>query len=218
MLITDGDSITEGVAAIGTANGRVQCYASIVSQRLGLEILNCAVGGSGYNAAGNMSEPNMVDRFDTYIKPYLTKNSILLVCGGLNDTSKFSLDDIKANINAYWENVKNINATPYVIMMSPFNPSVNLTGVANLEEVNQYLRAKAVELEYPYIDIMNGKTYDAGGALIAEYGQFITADNVAEYISSDNCHPSKAGSKALGNRVSMEIFRILKDNYGLLNV
>lgn len=227
LLITDGDSIMEG-ATVGMAAGGVYGYASIIAQILNFDLYNTSVGGSGYLLLGNQSEPNMVDRYDTYIQPY--NPDVLLVSGGLNDSGS-DMATVKAQIDAYWSNVKNTINTPYVIVVSPFSPTE--TPASGVVTITEYLRQAALVNGYPYIDIVNGKTYDAIGNLITDNTNgaikgIITGTGKAgdvtdpndgnryEYISSDNTHPTIAGHRYIGLRVAQEVYKLLKGKAGLI--
>lgn len=97
LYIADGDSVTESANSnipVGYYNG----YASIISKILDFDLYNVGAGGSGYVTNGTGGVPNMVDKFDTYIRPY--NPSILTVMGGLNDNSQ-DIELVKSKIDEY---------------------------------------------------------------------------------------------------------------------
>lgn len=218
LLVSDGDSIVEG-STIGSASGRFKCWAATVSEVLNFNLYNTGVGGSGYVKTGNSGEPNMLDRFDEYVKPYTP--DVFISSAGLND-SNLELNDIKPNIDAYWNKVAELNPK-YVIVVSPYSPTVEPN--ATVKEIADYLREVAEKHKYSYIDLISGKTYDALGNIISEYsyGGIMTESHrnewYSEYISgesTDATHPNAAGHRWIGQYIANEIFKICADAYGLV--
>ena len=173
VIAYDGDSLVEGTAVIGAENDAYN-WVSVCSQILGCDFINGGVGGSGYNTEGNLSQPNMVDRFDDYIK--VCEPDILYSMAGLNDT--FS-DAWKIAVDSYWEHVKTVMGDKYVIVASPYNPS--LKAIDNLIQMTDYLKNVALKNEFAFIDVINGKVYDTMGNIIS--------DNPNGGLVNDNTYP-----------------------------
>lgn len=209
LVAFDGDSITESVAIITSGTGAVYGYPFRIGQKFNWDILDCACGGSGYEKTGNLGQPNMVDRFSTYIAPYMP--DVFIACGGLND--KLS-DTLEASIDTYWENAVNTLSTSNIIVCSPFSP---LTAESEtLNTIAGYCQKAALKHHLPYIDLIHGKTYDAMGNVISQNANgIITSDNHDDYIG-DGTHLTISGHEYMANRVSMEIWKILYHKNGLL--
>lgn len=209
LVAFDGDSITESVAIITSGTGAVYGYPFRIGQKFDWDILDCACGGSGYEKTGNSGQPNMVDRFSTYIAPYMP--DVFIACGGLNDTLS---DTLEVSIDTYWENAVNTLSTSNIIVCSPFSP---LTAESEtLNTIAAYCQKAALKHHLPYIDLIHGKTYDAMGNVISQNPNgIITPDNHDEYIG-DGTHLTISGHEYMANRVSMEIWKILYHKNGLL--
>ena len=209
LVVFDGDSITESVAIITSGTGAVYGYPFRIGQKFNWDILDCACGGSGYEKTGNSGQPNMVDRFSTYITPYMP--DVFIACGGLNDTLS---DTLEASIDTYWENAVNTLSTSNIIVCSPFSP---LTAESEtLNTIAGYCQKAALKHHLPYIDLIHGKTYDAMGNVISQnVNGIITSDNHDKYIG-DGTHLTISGHEYMANRVSMEIWKILYHKNGLL--
>lgn len=209
LVAFDGDSITESVAIITSGTGAVYGYPFRIGQKFNWDILDCACGGSGYEKTGNSGQPNMVDRFSTYIAPYMP--DVFIACGGLNDTLS---DTLETSIDTYWENAVNTLSTSNIIVCSPFSP---LTAESEtLNTIAGYCQKAALKHHLPYIDLIHGKTYDAMGNVISQNANgIITSDNHDEYIG-DGTHLTISGHEYMANRVSMEIWKILYHKNGLL--
>lgn len=219
-LMADGDSIVEGIACIGTAYSQYGCMMGIMSKILNMDFVNVGVGGSGYLRTGNSDQPNMVDRFDTYISPY--NPDLLIVMAGLNDSSD-NIETVKSQIDAYWAKVNNLNPM-YVIMVSPFSPLT--TASTGNAAITDYLKSVAEHYKYPFIDTINGKTYDAMGNIISEYshGAIMTEEHrqdwYSEYLEGqsgyDTTHPNRVGHEWMGRYLANEVFKICKDDFGIV--
>lgn len=209
LVAFDGDSITESVAIITSGTGAVYGYPFRIGQKFNWDILDCACGGSGYEKTGNSGQPNMVDRFSTYIAPYMP--DVFIACGGLNDTLS---DTLEASIDTYWGNAVNTLSTSNIIVCSPFSP---LTAESEtLNTIAGYCQKAALKHHLPYIDLIHGKTYDAMGNVISQNANgIITSGNHDEYIG-DGTHLTISGHEYMANRVSMEIWKILYHKNGLL--
>ena len=213
LMIADGDSIVEGSATIGVY-GTYGCMMSIVSQILGMDFMNVGVGGSGYVKSGNMNQPNMPNRFNTYILPF--NPDLLVVMAGLNDSSSANnMDEVKAGIDSYFEKLNNCNAK-YTIIVSPYSPTT--VPNAGVIAIANYLKEVSIKNNYPYIDTVNGKTYDAFGNIVTGYpdGCLMTTQHrsewYAEYIAGtggDTTHPNKVGHEWMGKYLANEIFKLI---------
>lgn len=217
FALFDGDSIVEGTGSTFTpAFG----WPSIATQILNWDCLNCGVGASGYIKKGNQGEPSMPDRFDTYIKPH--NPDVFIVSAGLNDPAT---PDTKEAIFTYWEKVKRELPNTIIIAVSPFSPEQYPN--ESVQQITEWCREAALENKLPYIDIVNGKTYDELGNLITDnsngavHGIISGTGNAGssvdpndgnrfEYICSDNTHPTKEGHQYIGERVAQEIYKLLR--------
>ena len=220
LLMSDGDSIVEGTACLGTSYSQYGCMMGIMSKILNMDFINVGVGGSGYVRTGNQGQPNMVDRFDTYIVPY--NPDLLIVMAGLNDSGD-DIETVKTQIDIYWAKVKALNPK-YVIMVSPYSPSTTINN-GNIA-IASYLKDVAEQYRYPYIDTINGKTYDAMGNIISEYshGAIMTEEHrqawYSEYLEGqsgyDTTHPNRVGHEWMGRYLANEVFKICKDDFGIV--
>ena len=211
LCVFDGDSITESTAILASGTGAVYGYPHRIGQKFDWEILNCAVGGSGYVKTGNQGQPNMVDRFSEYIVPYSPE--IFIACGGLNDMEQ-EMEAVANAIDTYWRNAVEMLDTSNIIVCSPFSPFTAESETLNL--IACYCKDTALKYHLPYIDLINGITYDAMGSIISQNANgIITENNKPEYIG-DGTHLTVKGHEYMANRVSMEIWKILYHKYGLL--
>jgi len=216
FYISEGDSITEGAMGATTSDNPIYSYPAIIAQKLGFDTYNTAVGGSGYIKPGNQGEPNMLDRFDTYVKQYNPK--VFTASGGFNDGVS-DLVTLENNINEYWYRVRTELPDTYSIAISP--PALTNPAPQNLQTIGELVRIAARNNRIPYIDILNSKTYDSLGNLVTDntngyLGSLITAENKPYYISSDNVHPTQEGYRYIGLRIANEMFKLLKGNAGYL--
>lgn len=214
-LIVDGDSIVEGSAVIGSEYAPFGCWASRLSQILDMDLINDGVGGSGYVKTGH-SLPNMVDRFETFITPF--SPDMLVVAAGLNDSS-LNITEITPNINAYYEKV-NLLSAKYVIVVSPYSNVVSPSS-GNIA-IADYLKSVSEKYQWPYVDLINGKTYDSLGNIISQYsnGGIMTDAHRSEWYSdegenTDQTHPNAIGHTWIGKYMADQIFKICKDDFGI---
>ena len=220
-VITDGDSIVEGVSKCGVTYGQVVCWASVMSRMLDLDLYNTGCGGSGYIKAGTMGNPSMNDRFDTYIAPY--NPDILVVSAGLNDSDK-TIDEIKSAVTTYWNHAKEALSTKYLICVSPYSPS-NAPSETVLEFFDA-IRDTVLEIgDIPYIDIVRGVTYDSMGNIISQYrdGGINTEERRHEWYAdyyagetTDGTHPMICGHQYIGKYIANEIYKICKNDFGVM--
>lgn len=219
VICFDGDSITEASAKIGNKEV-LYGYPAIVSQLLGGKMYNCGVGGSGYVKTGNLNQDNMVNRYDSYIG--VVDPDYLITAGGLNDGM---VDGIEEAIDTYWSNVKKTLTSGRAIVCSAYNPASSVP--ENLEKQGEILRKMALKYEFPYIDMLHGKVYDAFGNLLSANinGGVVTEDNrrflYDDYYagtSSDNTHPSAQGNIYLGKWMAQAIMIIAENDKGFLVV
>ena len=213
LLICEGDSITEASAVILSGNGVSRGYMAKIGQAFDWDVLDCAVGGSGYLKTGNQGQPNMLERFDSYVLQY--QPDIFIASAGLNDYTQ-DLEKVKSNITQYWNNAKEKLNTDNIIIMSPFSPFGENEKPQKFLGVCEHCRKTAIELELPYIDTVHGKTYDANGGLITSCDDGIINTDNKSMLIGDGTHLNFTGHDYMYKRVSTEIWKLLKNQSGLL--
>lgn len=212
-LIVDGDSIIEGTG-VSIADTNLLSWAGVLSTRLDFDMYNAAVGGSGFVNLGNNNEPNMVNRFSTYISPY--DCDIFICAGGLNDGYLTYPSNVNTAVIDYFTLLNNRyrNTTTKVIIVSPYEPhpdtkSTHL-GILAIRDKQRELSAK---YGFAFIDIIDGITYDEMGNTIQDSSQTIGGmlDNGRKAtFYFDGTHPNALGHKYIGDRIVMEVIRLLK--------
>lgn len=207
----EGDSITEGAAIITSGNSPAYSYPARICQKFGWDLYNAAIGGSGYINGGNSGQPNMVDRFETNIVPY--QPDVFICCAGLNDPTG-DQEALKTSIDLYWSKVKNDLNTKNIIAISPFNPSPTI--LESLQIATGFIKEACKNNKIPFIDIINNKAYDAMGNLLSTNDEsIITEENVSSCIG-DGTHLTKDGHIRMADKLSIIIWQILKNEFGLL--
>ena len=220
----DSDSIGEGARSgtggnISDVAGSVfSSYIGIVARTFNLDLYNAGVGGSGFTALGNNSEPNMVDRFDTYISPY--DCDIFMFSAGLNDGYITYGSEDETAVIAYYAKVsaRFSNTKTKVICISPFDPltspKTNNLGIRGIRDLQKTL---SVQYGFPFIDIIDGITYDELGNVIMDSSATIGGifdngrKNATNFDVSDQTHPNATGYLYFGKRVVNEIIRVLNN-------
>lgn len=217
-IIADGDSIFEGTgASAGGSNSsttNVYSMMGVMSYILDLDLYDSAVGGSGFTVSGNQGQPNMVDRFDTYVLPY--DCDIFISGGGLNDGyTVYSQNDEDA-VNAYFVKLNSAYRTKAtkVVIVSPYEPNgatkhthLGILGIRNRE------RVLCQQYGFYFIDMIDGKSYDDMGNLIQD--SFTNLGGITDFGRSatfyfDGTHPNEAGHQYAGKRIANEIYRLIK--------
>lgn len=207
-----GDSITEGGSSLCVP---ANAWCAVVSKMLNLRSHNQGAGGTGYIAAGSYG--NFLTRMSTEV---ISKNpDLLLVCGGLNDEA-YTADAVYSAATSYFDAIKAQLPSARVIVFSPFSPTGYSTAPQIRRDICEKLRLVALEHEYPFIDLMQGNTYDGiGGVITSAAGGVITgtgntgspqiSGNASVFISSDGTHPNQVGHRYLGEYAAREIIKIL---------
>ena len=217
----DGDSITEGVAQ--NKHPFLDGYVSVIQKVLDFDVIDIASGGTGFVNPGP-SGSNRVKILDRLDKIVSRNPNIFIFCCGLNDCSDTYYNDVEQNINDYFSAVKTQLPNTIVIPISPFNPrDKNYTAdwTTNLLQINNCCKIASLNCGFPYIDIINGITYDNLGNIIScDLGGIITGEgNVTDikttgnrsiYMSADETHPNGEGQRYLGYRLVEEIYKLLK--------
>lgn len=206
-----GDSITE---AGSSGFEPVYGYPAIVSQIFDWDGWNSGSGGTGFLNPGPAGRVKFRDRLDDDVVRY--NPDVLIVCGGLND-ERYPVVDVINEAQLFFNEVKTKLPNTEVIIISPFSPQGTPPQVR--KDITAGLKNIAINLGYPYIDIVNGETYNkAGTQLVAGLGNIITGagnagnpqttGNATVFISADGTHPTRAGHMYLGQRIAEEIARI----------
>ena len=210
LMCVDGDSVVEGVAQVGIAEGTFGCWASCVAQILGFDLYNTGVGGSGFVAVGgDKITPNMPDRFDKYIAPY--QPDILIFSAGINDPDS---ENFSQKVEEYFKKATGLKECK-VIALSPYCNVAKPSYV--LEKHCDVIKAMAFKYHVPFIDYMHCMTYDAFGNCITNnlgtdaYHNIITIENRSEFLNVkvDPTHPNARGHRYIGEYIAREVYKIL---------
>ena len=217
-IIADGDSIFEGTgAAVAASNNSVTNIYSMIgvlSYILDLDLYDAAVGGSGFIATGNGGEPNMVNRFDTYISPYPC--DIFISGGGLNDGYTTYSSIVEAAVDAYFVKINDRyrGTNTRVVIVTPYEPNgatkdqhLGILGIRDREKV------LCLQYGFVFIDMIDGKSFDEIGNLVQDSSTTlggITDDGRAATFYFDGTHPNEAGHQYAGKRILAELYRLLR--------
>ncbi|WP_199615563.1 SGNH/GDSL hydrolase family protein [Paenibacillus alkalitolerans] len=209
-----GDSFTEGGSA---GAGSIQGYAPITAASLGLQGWYSGVGGTGYLNSGPKGRVTFQKRIKHDILTY--KPDILVIAGGINDES-FPANDVKAAAVKLYKTIQTESPDTKVFVVSGWSNKGN-PPKARLE-IRDALKQAALECKLPFIDVIDGITYNEEGTVLIVKGAWIVGEgnagnpqktgNATKYISADGTHPTKEGHAYLGERLAYEIIRIFKDN------
>lgn len=110
-------------------------------------------------------------------------------------------------------------------MISPYSPAPSSSVIPTVKSIADYLRKVALKYNYPYIDIVNGYTYDSMGNIISKNpdGCIVTEENQYDFYSefyngtsNDRTHPNKYGNLYMGKYIANEIYKICKNEFGLI--
>lgn len=210
LMCADGDSVVEGVAQVGMAEGAFGCWASCVAQILGFDLYNTGVGGSGFIAVGgDKITPNMPDRFDKYITPY--QPDILIFSAGINDSDS---ENFAENVDEYFKKAIELKGCK-LVALSPYCNVAKPSDV--LERHCDVIKAMAFKYHVPFIDYMHCMTYDAFGNCITNnlgtdaYHNIITNENRSDLLNLklDQTHPNAKGHRYIGEYLAREIYKVL---------
>jgi len=202
-----GDSISGG-SSMNTAGGAGTWFPR-AARLLGYsDIWNESLGGTGYITAGSFA--TLGTRAPIDVIP--NAPDTLIISAGYNDNGG-SQPSISSAAAGLYSAIKAglPNAAIYVIgCWSPSgSPATSITNTDNT------IKAAAAAANLPFISPLTGGIYNSAGTLIATHGAWITgtgrvgattgSGNADTYIGTDAVHPTDAGHKYLGDRVTAAI-------------
>ena len=207
----DGDSIVEGA---GSNNQILNSTVGVLSQIYNFDFYDNARGGTGYSNDLNGTKEKMIERIDNIV---LEKPDVIIIMCGLNDNTM--LENATVDIPAYFNKLKELFPTKEIIIVSPFSPQENASNIGDLVSINNLCKNNALLKGYPYIDTINGITYDKKGNVITSgiggiikgngtVNSPVNGGNRSIYMSSDGTHPVAEGHKFIANRIAEEINKI----------
>lgn len=208
----DGDSIVEGA---GSGNQILNSTVGVFSQIYNFDFYDNARGGTGYSNTLNGTKEKMIDRINNLV---LENPDIIFIMCGLNDSSMLS--NATTDIPAYFDKLEEVFPDKEVIIISPFNPREDANNIGDLVSINNLCKENALAKGYPYIDTINGSTYDKKGNMITSglggiikgFGTVsspVKGGNRSIYISGDNTHPVAEGHRFLANRIAEECYKLI---------
>jgi lysophospholipase L1-like esterase len=197
VIVTLGDSITDGSRSTSDTNGR---WPNILANRLlarkgnKLAVVNAGIGGNRIMSDTNNAAygPNALARFDRDVLAMPGLKYVFLF-EGVNDIGAGgSAEDIIFGMKqlierAHQRGVKIVGATIMPLRTGP-------PGAARREAVNAWIRTS--------------KPFDG----LVDFDKTISDPNkpgafLAAYDSGDNLHPNDAGHKAMGEAVDLSLFK-----------
>ncbi|WP_211746436.1 SGNH/GDSL hydrolase family protein [Paenibacillus sp. Marseille-Q4541] len=212
-VIIFGDSFTEAGASGGAIS---HGYASILCDLLGWDCWNSGVGGTGYNATGAAGSGRVNFQARVWHDIISYRPDVVIIAGGINDES-YPIGDVEAAARLLFATIRNALPDTEIIILSNFapagNPPINRLAIRNV------LKSAASDYRAPFIDVLEGASYDDSGKLISDKsGSWITGSgntgapqatgNASLFITNDGTHPNKDGHFYFGHRVAAEIFKI----------
>ena len=210
-IIADGDSITESTSIIGGGEAVINSWISKLSKVFDYDLLNVALGGTGYINNGT-NRINMVDRFEDNVAKY--DPDILISMGGLND-SYSDLSALETAINEYWNKVSKLGCR--AICVTPFNPQSTMMQIS--DAFLPILQKTCAKYGVPLIDTARGITYDSTGSIITDNTNgyikgIINSDNHDAFIGSDSTHLTLKGHEYFAKRMESELYKLTRlDKY-----
>ena len=207
-----------------TAGGAYQytCWNYIVSQRLGLDWINCGEGATGFaNDAGGLEGKKRVgDRLITDVFP--KKPWLLTLEGSYNDmgggltVTKYVNEILRPTFESVINNIP--ECLSIVVGTIATCRDLKKTG-HDWDEKNEALRQVALEYRLPFIDTLNGKVYDSFGNEIMSSKPWFTGSGYATneqgdgnsdiYIKSDATHFNEDGDRYVAARMLESIMAII---------
>lgn len=160
-LLMLGDSITQGY----DAHYASQSYANLVSDMLGMEVVNQAIGGEVFN-------PGIIDG-DLGFTP-----DTVIVAYGSNDYNKREREAMAENANEFYRRVRETFPEAEIFGILPLwrADSDRVTKVGTFEEAREIVRAAAEAQEN--VTVINSDTF---------------IPHLAEFFSDKYLHPNDLG-------------------------
>lgn len=219
-----GTSITQGIYRYKNQPNSIVGYPSVICNMLDFECINNGIGGTGYVTKGAYT--TFYDRL-----VYAVKNlnpDIIFIEGGPNDVDRYSNEEIVEEAKRCHAYLKANAPNTKVIIIGLYHHTGYEYLFKKHIDLNEKLREEALLYQLPYIDLLTGDTVAADGRILTEGflknpngNSYITGDgntknpkgngNADLYVDTDNYHPSLAGYRFLGEKLSKEIVKILND-------
>jgi|GEM_PF-2228817 len=208
-----GDSITEA----GSSGANISYgWPTIAARMLGWECWNSGVGGTGYINPGAAGRVKFIDRVMHDVVMY--SPDVVVSGGGFNDETN-SKEAVYTAAKRYFTTLKQHLPTTEIIVVSPHSPTGIIPQIR--KDIADKLRGVALELKFPYIDMVNGATYNKNGEIITPMsggwitgtghaGNIQTTGNASLFISADGVHPTREGHFYIGQRIATEIYNLYK--------
>lgn len=174
VLVTVGDSYTDGRLEPGG-------WAPILADRLGVELANLAIGGSGYAWADARAVGSM---FPTQVATGLPVDAaVVVVFGGINDVSSAEPGpSVTEAARATFATVRRLAPRAALVVVGP--QWYNATPPALASQHRDRVRAAALEFGATWIDPLT-EAWFADPAL----------------IGPDGVHPNAAGQRVIADRL-----------------
>lgn len=208
-----GSSITRG--------GDLAAYYSwpnVTSNILNLECINNGVGGTGYVADTKGKNDIYSERLEILIEQLKLNPDVIVLEAGPNDYwSGYKAPEVIAEAEKCIDYIKN-NTNAKIITIGAYYPDEKV--LDDLIEINNKLKEQAFEKKVPFIDLLNGDTYNEDGEKITigkeayitgtgDMGNPKNDGNADDYILEDGVHLSVEGNKYFGEKLAVEIGKIL---------
>ena len=209
-----GSSITRG--------GSLPAYYSwpnVASNILNLECINNGVGGTGYLADTSGKNDIYSDRLEILIEQLKLNPDVVVLEAGPNDYwSGYKASEVIKEAEKCIDYIKDYTNAK-IITIGAYYPDENVP--EDLIEINNQLKEQAQEKEVPFIDLLNGDTYDKYGEQITigkegyitgtgDIGNPKNDGNADKYVLEDGVHLSVEGNKYFGEKIAEEISKILE--------
>lgn len=174
-LLLAFDSYGGGAGTVSALSTAPRTMAWLLGYR---GVINTSAGGSGYIAGGNLGQPAFKDRVSEIVA---TNADVIIIGLGHNDTSSTN-SAIQAAANSMVSGIRSGLPNAKIIVTGPMFSSAS-PGV--------YAAMQA--------SIFAGVSSISGVVTVDTTARpWITSDNYASYVSSDNTHPLQVGSDYLG--------------------
>jgi lysophospholipase L1-like esterase len=206
LIVTLGNSITDGAASAADSNGR---WPDVLARRLltSKEPPKAAVnaGISGNRVLSSGAGPSALERFDrdVLMQPGVTHIVVLEgvndISGGTNAANPRNEISAEELIAGHKQLIDRAHERGLLIFGATLTPIGGMRGVtperlSKLDALNAWIRTSA---QYDGVIDFNKATRDP-----ADTTRFLPA-----YDSGDHLHPSAAGLKVMGEAVDLALFR-----------
>lgn len=195
--IVIGDSHTEGSGGTWTWTS----WPMWMGQRLGWNVCNMGVGGTGYVNMGSAGRTNFLGR----IADIPGDADFIIVAGGYSDKA-YAPADVRAAANTYYQELKKAHPNSRIIVLSQF-VSAEVTTSGTETALRDAIKAAAIDNGLPFIDLVGYPNPDTP-CLISGTGKSGSPTgngNADRYVASDGVHYTAAGYEFIGNFVASRI-------------